>query len=98
MQQNNIILTPDPDPVQYLGAPGLGATLSYDLDGNILYDGRWTYTWDGENRLRSMSAPAWTQPAGADGFLVGNALDAITLTFRYDGNSRRLSKKAGLTH
>lgn len=22
-----------------------------DLDGNLLSDGRWTYSWDGENRL-----------------------------------------------
>ena len=23
---------------------------SYDADGNLLSDGRWTYTWDAENR------------------------------------------------
>lgn len=23
----------------------------YDLDGNLTFDGRWTYVWDGENRL-----------------------------------------------
>ncbi|MBB5353948.1 hypothetical protein HNR46_004218, partial [Haloferula luteola] len=22
---------------------------SYDADGNLLSDGRWTYTWDAEN-------------------------------------------------
>ncbi len=24
---------------------------TYDFDGNVLSDGRWNYTWDGENRL-----------------------------------------------
>src|SRR5579859_5797151 len=27
---------------------------SYDSDGNLTTDGRWTYTWDAENRLVSM--------------------------------------------
>ena len=94
VKQNGVTLTPDPDPVQYLGMPAPGATLSYDLDGNILYDGRWTYTWDGENRLLSMSAPSWTQPAA--GFLPGNDLEARTITFRYDGFSRRISKKVSV--
>ena len=40
VKQNDVILTPDPDPVQYLGMPAPGATLSYDHDGNILFDGR----------------------------------------------------------
>jgi RHS repeat-associated protein len=43
-----------------------------------------------------MTAPAWTQPAG--GFLGGQTtLDAITLSFRYDGLSRRISKKVTIT-
>ena len=24
---------------------------TYDLDGNMISDGRWNYTWDAENRL-----------------------------------------------
>ncbi|MBO4544738.1 MAG: hypothetical protein J5773_03025, partial [Verrucomicrobia bacterium] len=28
--------------------------LTYDTDGNMLSDGNWTYTWDGENRLTRM--------------------------------------------
>ena len=28
-----------------------GETLAYDEDGNLTSDGRWTYTWDAENRL-----------------------------------------------
>ena len=26
-------------------------SFTYDLDGNLSVDGRWTYTWDAENRL-----------------------------------------------
>jgi RHS repeat-associated protein len=49
-----------------------------------------------QNRLISMTAPVWTQPAG--GFLGGQTtLDAITLSFRYDGLSRRISKKVTTT-
>ena len=28
----------------------------YDLDGNLTADGRWTYTWDAENRLMAMQS------------------------------------------
>jgi RHS repeat-associated protein len=28
----------------------------YDLDGNLTQDGRWTYYWDGENRLVGLTA------------------------------------------
>jgi YD repeat-containing protein len=29
---------------------------SYDSDGNLTNDGRWTYTWDAENRLSTVVA------------------------------------------
>jgi hypothetical protein len=46
---------------------------SYDADGNLRFDGRWTMTWDGENRLVKLERPAWTQPTG--GFMApANAL------------------------
>jgi len=32
-------------------ADGVTNNLTYDLDGNLLTDGKWTNTWDGENRL-----------------------------------------------
>lgn len=55
---------------------------TYDADGNMLTDGRWQYTWDGENRLvglRSlMSAPDQAK---------------WQLTFKYDNQGRRISKK-----
>ncbi len=33
--------------------PPATETFAYDLDGNLIQDGRWTYEWDGENRLKS---------------------------------------------
>jgi hypothetical protein len=53
-------------------------TFGYDLDGNMTNDGRWLFTWDGENRLvsmqglaaiptrvRSTSSISFTTPRGA---------------------------------
>lgn len=55
---------------------------SYDLDGNLTGDGRWTYTWDGENRLIAMES-------------LTNAPSASKkrLEFAYDHAGRRMSKK-----
>jgi RHS repeat-associated protein len=50
--------------------------LSYDSDGNLSSDGTWTYSYDGENRLSSMSRRDGTQ----------------TLTFKYDFLGRRIRK------
>jgi RHS repeat-associated protein len=55
---------------------------SYDLDGNLLTDGRWQYIWDAENRLASMTA------------LAGAPSDAKRkLEFVYDYRGRRIQKK-----
>jgi RHS repeat-associated protein len=59
--------------------------------GNQLSDGRWTYSWDGENRLVKMVSVPWTQPAG--GYLANATFPAATLEFAYDGLSRRVQKK-----
>ena len=58
---------------------------SYDADGNLTQDGRWHYTWDGENRLVRMSS-ANTNPA------VG---PQQWVEFEYDWQGRRISKKVG---
>ena len=50
---------------------------SYDTDGNMLSDGVWTYTWDGENRLTRMVSTNLTK----------------TLSFTYDYQGRRIEKK-----
>ncbi len=36
---------------------------SFDLDGNLTSDGRWTYTWDAENRLIAMQSAISNQPS-----------------------------------
>ena len=53
----------------------------YDLDGNLTQDGRWNYTWDGENRLIGMSSIASVPSGGKK-----------QLAFAYDYQSRRISK------
>ena len=58
------------------------ATQTYDADGNLTQDGRWTYTWDAENRLVQMHTIAGV-PTGA----------AMRLEFGYDYQGRRISKK-----
>jgi YD repeat-containing protein len=42
---------------------------THDADGNLTQDGRWTYVWDGENRLIEMKRDTDT-PAGARQRLV----------------------------
>ena len=40
-------------------------TPTYDLDGNLTDDGEWAYTWDAENRLKTITRTARAQTAGA---------------------------------
>jgi RHS repeat-associated protein len=57
-------------------------TFTHDADGNLTQDGRWTYSWDGENRLIEMKRDTDT-PAGARQRLV----------FEYDHQGRRIRKQ-----
>lgn len=54
---------------------------SYDADGNTVQDGRWNYSWDGENRLTRLEG-------------LTNAPDASRqrLDFAYDHQFRRVQK------
>jgi len=52
---------------------------NYDADGNLTNDGRWAYTWDGENRLVKMTANTLVGPQ-------------FQLNFVYDAQSRRIQK------
>jgi len=79
------------DPIQLVPPSVTASPPRYDLDGNLLFDGRWSYSWDGENRLVKMVSAAWTQPAG--GYLANATFPAVTLEFTYDGLSRRVQKK-----
>ena len=54
-------------------------TFGYDADGNLTNDGRWAYTWDGENRLVSMTVNTNVGPQ-------------YQLTFAYDSKGRRIQK------
>ena len=52
---------------------------SYDADGNLTNDGRWAYTWDGENQLTGMTVNTNVGPQ-------------YQLTFAYDAKGRRIQK------
>jgi RHS repeat-associated protein len=54
----------------------------YDADGNLLSDGRWTNSWDAENRLISMQGLS-TLPIAAN----------LLLNFEYDWQGRRIRKQ-----
>ncbi|MBL9169886.1 MAG: RHS repeat-associated core domain-containing protein [Verrucomicrobiales bacterium] len=54
----------------------------YDADGNLTNDGRWTFTWDVENRLMTMEAMAVVPSAARK-----------KLDFTYDVFGRRIQKK-----
>ncbi len=86
--QNGTQLTVD-DPVQYVAPPT--ETLTYDADGNLKTDGRWTYTWDAADRLIKMESIAFVQNASPP--LVAVNVPAKVIEFAYDGLSRRIRKK-----
>lgn len=52
---------------------------SYDADGNLTNDGRWSYTWDAENRLVGMAVNTNVGPQ-------------YQLNFIYDAKGRRIQK------
>jgi RHS repeat-associated protein len=62
--------------------PAVQEQYVYDADGNLLQDGRWTYTWDAENRLTSMTA-----------LPIAPAEAKKKLEFTYDYSGRRIQKK-----
>jgi RHS repeat-associated protein len=62
--------------------PPAGEVFQHDADGNLIQDGRWTYTWDGENRLVQMLRDT-PSPTGARQKLV----------FEYDHQGRRIRKQ-----
>jgi RHS repeat-associated protein len=57
-------------------------TFLYDADGNLTNDGRWSYTWDAENRLINMTSLS-SAPSAASKF---------KLDFTYDYQGRRIQK------
>jgi RHS repeat-associated protein len=65
----------------YAYVPKTPENYTYDLDGNLLSDGRWNYTWDGENRLVSMTSLSGA-PSGSQ----------LQLNFTYDYQGQRIQK------
>ena len=61
--------------------PQTPEAFGYDADGNMTNDGRWSFTWDSENRIVSMQAIS-TVPSGAK----------KKLDFTYDYQGRRIQK------
>jgi YD repeat-containing protein len=61
--------------------PKTPETFVYDADGNVTNDGRWTFMWDGDNRLVQMTSLTNT-PSGS----------RKSLKFSYDWQGRRISK------
>jgi RHS repeat-associated protein len=62
--------------------PASTEAFTHDQDGNLTADGRWAYTWDGENRLVQMIRDT-DSPTGAREKLV----------FTYDWMGRRIRKQ-----
>lgn len=58
-------------------------TFDHDDDGNLLYDGKWDYTWNAENRLIKVITKASVAAAGAPN---------LRLEFAYDSQGRRFQK------
>ena len=57
-------------------------TFTYDDDGNLLFDGRFTYAWDAENRLAGVETRAAAVAAGAP---------KVRLSYAYDHQGRRIA-------
>ena len=55
---------------------------SYDSDGNLTSDGRWTNAWNGENRLIKMETRND----------LASSVPDLTLEFKYDSQGRRFKK------
>jgi RHS repeat-associated protein len=69
----------------WLFFPPVNETLSYDLDGNLTEDARWTYGWDGDNRL------IWMEEKPIAG--TGPRPPQQRLEYDYDSHSRRIAKR-----
>jgi len=65
-----------------LFVPQTPEAFSYDADGNLTQDGRWQYTWDGENRLTQVQS------------LSGNpTASKRRVTYEYDWHGRRTRRQ-----
>ena len=65
-----------------LFVPQTPEVFTQDADGNLVADGRWTYTWDNENRLTRLDSLAGVPDAAK-----------AQVQFAYDAAGRRLRKQ-----
>ncbi len=65
--------------------PANRQALTYDADGNLTFDGVWTYEWDGENRLKAMCMTN----------IVSDSR-RLRLDFGYDYQNRRIRKQVSI--
>jgi RHS repeat-associated protein len=73
----------------------------YDLDGNMVTNGAWTFSWDGENRLVGASKGATIAAYQYDYMSrrSAKAVNGVTNTFLYDGwNLVREVSSCGVTN
>lgn len=78
-QQNQMTYTRN-NVNQYTGTTYPTESFSYDSDGNLTADGKYSYTWDAENRLAAVG------PVGTA------AVNDRKLQFKYDYLGRRVEK------
>lgn len=64
-----------------LFVPQTPEAFAYDADGNLTNDGRWQFTWDGENRLVKMESKSGAPTASK-----------LKLEFAYDVQGKRIEK------
>ncbi|WP_367870774.1 RHS repeat-associated core domain-containing protein [Luteolibacter sp. Populi] len=76
-----------PDVEGHRHVPATEVELEYDDDGNLLFDGRWEYVWDTENRLVEMA----NQTAASNHRASGEPF--YKLRFGYDWMGRRIRKQ-----
>jgi RHS repeat-associated protein len=67
--------------IGHVFVPQTPESYAYDLDGNLLSDGRWSYGWDAENRLTNMTSLSGAPTASK-----------FKLDFTYDYQGRRIQK------
>ena len=67
---------------------------TYDLNGNLLSDGRASYTWTADSRMASMTVDGttWTYTYNALGYRETASNGTDTFTFYYDGSGNLLAQ------
>ena len=77
-----------------------GTNLSFDADGNLLSDGTWTYSWNGENRLISATNASTVVSFKYDymGRRFSKTVDSAETMFVYDGWNLIQATSASVTN